>query len=882
MSDNIAVSQDKKEVFGQYLHSNLDTINAKVHELTPDQYQPVHAIITAADGKTIFEKPGVIAPKSWSSLAVTVAADKYFIKKGEKAESSVLDMCTRVANVISVDGLQYGYFADVDEATDFAITLTNLLVQQYFSFNSPVWFNVGVKTNPQISACFINSIEDSMESILELCKTEGMIYKHGSGSGCNYSPLRGARESLSHGGSSSGVLSFMLVHDAVAGSIKSGGTTRRAAKMAILNVDHPDIEDFVACKQKEELKATALIKAGYSDDFRDPNGAYASIGFQNANNSVRVTDEFMRATATDKDEENWALIGRVEGTPVKLINARKLIDKIAQAAWASGDPGLQFDNAANMWNTLAEDGRINGSNPCSEYMSLDNTSCNLASLNLLKFYTDGQFDSKLFASTCAIISIALDILICGASYPTEKIGNNVRRYRQIGLGFANLGALLMAMGLPYDSKAGRDTASAVSNSMTLNAYKASAHMASRLTPFEAFHKNKKHVLRVLNQHKGAAGARISSFASNQWAQLLDLVEQYGLRNSYVTNIAPTGTIGLQMDCSTTGIEPELALVKTKKLVGGGTLSMVNGTTKQALETLGFNGPAVESALAYILDHGTIAGWGEEFKDRGDFTKVFAASLDSKNPIRWEAHIEMMAAVQDFISGSISKTVNMPHEATIDDVKKAFEMAWKSGLKCVAIYRDGCKGSQPLVSSVSKVDKEPEAMVNSPAVRPERVRLPMDRQSITHKFSIGGHEGYLIIGLYDDGKPGEVFVVISKEGSFVSGLVNAVATMISIALQYGAPLDTIVNKLKGHAYEPQGLTTNAEIRFAKSLTDYMARFLEIKFLKSSPQSSSIDTSTGTTALRAAMDAPPCPECGSMMVSSGTCYRCQNCGATTGCS
>jgi len=826
------------------------------------------AVIKDATGKVMFEKKQATVPKDWSQLALNIAAEKY-LRKGVDAENSIYDMVDRVVWEIRRSGLTHGYFNNETDAEVYAGALRVLLLNQVFSFNSPVWFNVGVHKNPRISACFILGIEDTMESILECAQVEGMIYKYGSGSGINYSNLRGSGEALSHGGVSSGPLSFIQLGDAVAGSIKSGGTTRRAAKMVILNVDHPDVEEFIDCKAEEEEKAKVLIAAGYPSDFRDPKGAYATVGFQNANHSIRVTDGFMEAVELD---QKWALIGRTGGylNVLKSVPAKDLFRKMAKAAWRSGDPGIQFDTTANRWNTLAHEGKINGSNPCSEYMSLDNTACNLASINLIKFLTPDGFNYELFASVSRLVTIALDILIEDASYPTATIDKNVRRYRQIGLGFSNLGSLLMAQGIPYDSTIGRMQASAIASTMTASAYQASALMAGKVGPFPAYENS--FVLSVLERHQAAVGVHGNGHTEtmyNEWEKAYNLINTYGARNSYVTNIAPTGTIGLQMDCDTTGIEPELALVKTKKLVGGGSQKMVNQTVVRALIKLGHSGTEIESVLSYIQEHGTVKDCRLiAIKDE----PIFATSFDTKNGIAWEAHVKMMAAVQPFVSGSISKTVNMPSNATVEDVEKAYMMAWKSGLKCLAIYRDGCKESQPLSTNEKKLV--------APKIQ-ERHKMPDDRNSITHKFNVAGHEGYLTVGLYPDGTPGELFVIISKEGSFVSGLLDSWATIFSLAIQYGMPLEKAIEKMKGHTYEPQGITSNPNYRFAKSITDYIAVYLEQTFLGVKAHAKATEEKPGNTPKRS-IELPPCSSCGSLMTPSGSCYKCENCGSTSGCS
>lgn len=867
--------------FDTQLASSFDYLDKNIKRCAATK--TVDAMLKDADGKIIFEKKNVEAPQDWSQLSINIAAEKYFIKTGPNAERSINEMCHRVAREIGHSGLDHNYFSG-DQLGQFVDILVSLLENQYFCFNSPVWFNVGVYEKPwRISACFILGIEDNMESILDTCKTEGMIYKLGSGSGINYSKLRGKGESLSKGGVSSGVMSFVKMHDGVAGSIKSGGSNRRAAKMIVLNIDHPDIEEFIESKTIEEGKAQALIAAGYDSDFRAENGAYATVGFQNANHSARVTDEFMEAVSNDKD---WDLKSRITAEvhgveynkTVKTVRAKELFHKIADAAWRSGDPGLQFDDITNQYNTLESEGRINGSNPCSEFCQVDYTSCNLASINLLKFYKDGRFDFDLFEAVVRMVTLALDILICDASYPTEQITRNSKAYRQIGLGYANLGALLAVMGIPYNSKEGRELAEVITAIMNGAAYAESADIASKVGAFEAYKRNQDSIISVVIMHLGAADSRAVITKNAGFDRARDLYKyavNKPLRNSYVTNLAPTGTIGLVMGCDTTGIEPELALVKYKKMIGGGVAKLVSSSTERALYNLGYKAIEVDDIIAHIEDEGTLFNCPhikEEHK------KIFDTSFgDARGEgiIPWKAHIDMMAAVQPFLSGAISKTVNMPASSTVEDIEKAYIYAWESGLKCIAIYRDGCKGSQPVTTK--KDDKKQE-----PITTLERKRLPDCRPSLTHKFSIAGHEGYLTVGLYEDGKPGEIFVTISKEGTFVSGLLDAWATMVSIALQFGAPLELLVDKLKGHTYDPQGVTANPDIRIAKSITDYIARFLALKFLGKSDTIDDQDHSIEVQAEVSEHWGNPCPLCSGVMYQAGTCEVCSQCGNTSGCS
>jgi len=858
--------------------SNFKNVLLELDACLPKEYSQkvVDACISKENGDVIFELKGVEAPSHWSQTAINIAAEKYFAR-GENPEHSVFDMVKRITAVIGKDALDNKYIKEEDLEI-FVSVMNRLLLGQYFFFNSPVWFNVGVHPNPRISACFILGIEDTMESILDNARTEGMIYKYGSGSGCNMSPLRGKNEALSHGGVSSGVLSFVDIGDSVAGCIKSGGTTRRAAKMVILDVDHPDIEDFISCKSLEEKKVKVLIGAGYSDDFRDESGAYAAARFQNANHSVRVTDDFMQAV---EEGGKWGLVGRVKSTPVRMVEAKDLFHKIAKATWESGDPGIQFDTQINAWNPLVSEGRINASNPCSEYHAQDNTSCNLASINLLKFHlANNEFDYHLFYLVSYFATVALDVLICNASYPTETISKNVRRMRQIGLGYANLGALLMSSGLAYNSEKARNVAAGITACMTASAWLASADMAYTVGPFEAYRTNKDSVERVLAHHLTHAANRVITdskdspgytIAQNLFSSAYNRMTEVGVRNSYVTNIAPTGTIGFVMDCDTMGIEPELALVKYKKLVGGGFEKLTNRCVANALISLGLSEEEVKKCLMHIIKEGCLdEDLGiSSLKDHLDVFECSMKPTNGKNCIPWTGHIKMMAQVQPFLSGSISKTVNLPKEATVADVELAYMMAWKNKLKCIAIYRDGCKSSQP-VSANKDISKEVKV---TPLVG-SRKKLPNDRPSTTHKFAIGGHEGYITVGMYEDGKPGELFIVVSKEGSFVSGLLDSFATMVSIALQYGAPITLIIDKLKGHSFEPQGITSNPAIRFAKSISDYIGRFLELKFVEKDKEKSK--------EVKSSIHTPPCPSCGSLTTQSGSCHVCSSCGTTTGCS
>ncbi|HEX6548885.1 MAG TPA: vitamin B12-dependent ribonucleotide reductase [Candidatus Dormibacteraeota bacterium] len=909
------------------------------------------AAITSERGETIFEQKDVEVPRSWSQLALNVVAQKYFYGPRENRETSVKQIVDRVVATLQTWGLEGGYFATQEDAETWGEELRWLLATQHASFNSPVWFNLGIPGRAQQgSACFINSVKDSMESILDLAKTEGMLFKFGSGTGTNLSVLRSSRERLSGGGTASGPVSFMRGYDSFAGSIKSGGTTRRAAKMVILNADHPDILEFIRCKAEEEKKAHALIDAGYDAGFNVPGGAYDSVQFQNANHSVRVTDEFMQALEKDAEWETKAVVG---GRTVDTHKARDLWREIAEAAWICGDPGLQFDTTIQDWNCVPNSGRINATNPCSEFVFLDDTACNLLSLNLLKFQdAAGAFDVERFQKAVDVCFTGQEIIVSSASYPTPEIARNSERLRPLGLGYANLGALLMSMGLAYDSEEGRRVAGAVTAIMTGRAYAQSARMAEVKGPFADFEANREPMLRVMNKHRAAAydlktgGAKhpqaeaIDRFvvaARDTWDDAVELGKRHGYRNAQATVLAPTGTIGLMMDCDTTGIEPDLALVKYKKLVGGGLLKIVNNTVPSALRKLGYTEAQVKEIVEYIDENDTIEGAPHIEEDH---LKVFDCAFKPVNGIRSIApmgHVRMMAAVQPFISGSQSKTVNLPTEASAEDIANAYLESWKLGLKCIAIYRDGCKRSQPLSTSL----KEKEAKVEVVAeARPVRRRLPDERHSITHKFDIQGHEGYIHVGLYEDGTPGEIFLTMAKEGSTISGMMDAFATQTSLALQYGVPLRVMVNKFSHMRFEPSGFTKNPELPIAKSIADYIFRWLASRFLdledqeavgiirrdvspstepveESAPSGATSSPTPASTALKPApgsgaelkvvasngngngngnggshsgqklafvvnADAPACSDCGSITVRNGTCYKCLNCGATTGCS
>ncbi|HEY4611706.1 MAG TPA: vitamin B12-dependent ribonucleotide reductase, partial [Bacteroidota bacterium] len=768
-----------------------------VHPFDEIEWELRTAIISNEKGEKIFEQKDVEFPKSWSMTATNVVASKYFhgsLGLPER-ERSVKQLIERVALSYLKWGLKDGYFASEEDAGIFYDELVFLLVNQYMAFNSPVWFNVGVEDRPQCSACFINSVQDSMESILGLAKTEGMLFKYGSGTGSNLSTLRSSRERLSGGGTPSGPVSFMKGFDAFAGVIKSGGKTRRAAKMVILNADHPDIPDFINCKADEEKKAWALIEAGYNGGFNVPGGAYDTISYQNANHSVRVSNEFMKAVLEDKE---WWTKAVTTGKPVEKFRARDLMKQIADAAWVCGDPGMQYHTTINNWHTSPNTAPINSSNPCSEYMFLDDTACNLASLNLMKFRRDdGEFDVDMFRRAVQVTITAMEISVDNSSYPTNSITQNSFDYRPLGLGYANLGALLMARGLPYDSEEGRSYAGAITSLMCGEAYKQSALIAKEKGPFKGYAINREPMLNVMAKH-GIYAEKIDQelvpkdlweASASVWKDVTRIGKQWGIRNSQSTVLAPTGTIGFMMDCDTTGVEPDIALVKYKKLVGGGLLKIVNNTVPEALRKLGYDEEQIEHIIAFIDKNDTIEG-APHLKE--EHLPVFDCAFkpaNGKRSIQYMGHIRMMSATQPFLSGAISKTVNMPTEVTAEEIMNAYTEAWKLGLKAIAVYRDGCKRTQPLSTSLDTGEKKEVKA----AKLPPRRRLPDERQSITHKFSIAGHEGYITVGMFEDGMPGEVFITMSKEGSTISGLMDSFATGISISLQYGVPLKVMVDK-----------------------------------------------------------------------------------------
>jgi ribonucleoside-diphosphate reductase alpha chain len=896
--------------------------------------------------RVAFEQEGVSFPKSWSQNATNIVAQKYF--RGQigspEREHSVKQMISRVAGTITGWGRAGGYFATEDDARAFNHELTHILLHQMAAFNSPVWFNVGFEESPQCSACFILSVDDTMESILDWNTKEGMIFRGGSGSGINLSNIRGSMEPLAKGGTASGPVSFMRGADSWAGTIKSGGKTRRAAKMVVLDVDHPDIREFIWCKAKEEDKAAALRDAGF--DMSIDGDGFKSIQYQNANNSVRVTDEFMRAAEEDRE---WHLTSRATGQPIgEPIPARELMREIAEAAWRCADPGVQYDTTINHWHTSPNSGRINASNPCSEYMHVDNSACNLSSLNLMKFRRpDGTLDVDSFEHVVDVMLLAQEIIVGPSSYPTDEIAVNARAFRQLGLGYANLGAYLMSNGMPYDSDYGRGTAAAITALMTGRAYRRSAEVAGVLGPYEHYDENRDAHVGVMRMHRDASYAVPDSVclddellvaARRSWDEAVEFGEQMGYRNAQATVLAPTGTISFLMDCDTTGVEPDFSLVKFKELVGGGQMTIVNRTVPLALQTLGYSEPQIEQIEAHLAEHGTIVG-APGLSD--EHLPVFDVAVGER-AISHMGHLKMMGAVQPFISGAISKTVNMPQESTVEDIADAYTQAWHLGVKALAIYRDGSKTAQALrtdaqqgVEAPADVDAIVEQAVSKALAEagPRRKRMPRTRQSITHKFSIAGHEGYITAGMYEDGSVGEIFLTdIGKEGSTLRGMMNSFATAISIALQYGVPLETLVQKFSYMRFEPEGITGNPEIPFAKSMPDYIMRWLASRFLDVDAQeelgiltpevrarkaaqdmtlmASSSDTAGpsnaedgpqasigGDSAPAAASftETPPvvparlqgldlgpaCSQCGGMMQRTGSCYTCSSCGNNTGC-
>jgi ribonucleoside-diphosphate reductase alpha chain len=906
---------------------------------------------TAAVGS--FRQEDVEFPSTWSQNATNIVAQKYFRGQTDSParERSVKQMIGRVAGTISDWGRQRGYFATAEDGDVFQDELTYILLHQLAAFNSPVWFNVGFEESPQCSACFILSVEDTMDSILDWNTREGRIFRGGSGSGINLSNIRGSMEPLSKGGTASGPVSFMRGADSWAGTIKSGGKTRRAAKMVVLDVDHPDIVEFIECKAKEEDKAEALRNAGF--DMSIDGDGFKSIQYQNANNSVRVTDAFMEAVENDAE---WRTIGRQTGKPIgPAMQARDLMRKIGDAAWRCADPGVQYDTIINEWHTCPNSGRINASNPCSEYMHVDDSACNLASLNLMKFRRpDGTFEVEKFEKAVDVVFLAQEIVVGPSSYPTEEIGVNARAFRQLGMGYANLGAYLMANGMPYDSDSGRATAAAITALMTGRAYLQSAKVAAAIGPYERYPENREAHNAVMRMHRDATAHipvgtgrddTLLAAAREVWDEAVEVGELHGYRNAQATVLAPTGTISFLMDCDTTGVEPDFSLVKHKELVGGGSMIIVNQTVGLALKTLGYSPAEVDQIVAHVDQYGTIV---EAPGIKDEHLEVFDVAVGSR-AISHMGHIKMMGAVQPFISGAISKTVNLPNTATVEDIVDAYTQAWRLGIKALAIYRDGSKTAQALRTDaqedkalVPSLDSEEFAQAVSDEVAkqldsigPRRNKMPRERQSITHKFNIGGHEGYITAGMYEDGQVGEIFITdVGKEGSTLRGMMNSFATAISIALQYGVPLETLVSKFAYMRFEPEGITQNPEIPFAKSMPDYIMRWLASRFLdaeiqeelgiltpevrakKSAEEAVSFSSDTAGPATpqarpsngagngnggaskpptSALTDTPPvrparlvglelgpaCQNCGGMMQRTGSCYTCSSCGNNTGC-
>jgi ribonucleoside-diphosphate reductase alpha chain len=893
-NDDVNQSTEKLKIPRYFTQPDIDPFDQI-------EWETRKASITNDKGKVLFELDNVTVPKTWSQTALNIVASKYFHlpEQESKKEKSVKTLINRVVETLKKWGKQADYFNTTADAETFAAELKHLLVNQKGAFNSPVWFNVGIEKKPQCSACFINSVKDDMGAIMDLAKIEGLLFKFGSGTGTNFSTLRSSKEHLSSGGLASGPVSFMKGFDSFAGVIKSGGKTRRAAKMVILDIDHPDIEEFIQCKAHEEQKAWKLIDVGYDGSFGGE--AYNSVFFQNSNNSVRVTNEFMQAVLEDRD---WHTRAVVDEQIMDTYKARHLLKLMADAAHICGDPGIQFDTTINNWHTCSASAPIKASNPCSEFMFIDNSACNLASLNLLKFIKNDQFDIEAFRRAIHVFIIAQELIVDNASYPTDEIGGNSSKFRPLGLGYANLGALLMYNGYAYDSDEGRALAATITSLMTGQAYLSSAILASSVGPFAAFEKNKESMLNVINKHKNACKSIEKEFvdedlydtAEELWNDALEFGERYGYRNAQVTLLAPTGTIGFMMDCDTTGIEPDLALVKFKNLSGGGMIKLVNNTLTHALQRLNHKANEIEDIIAFIEKTDTIEGAPHVKPEHLSIFDCAFRPVKGKRSIHYMGHIRMMAAVQPFLSGAISKTVNMPNETTAEEIMETYLQAWKLGLKSIAIYRDGSKRTQPLSTGKSAEPEKKEKVIG------KRRKLPDERHAITHKFSIAGHDGYITVGEYDDGSPGEIFIVMAKEGSFVSGLMDAFATAVSIGLQYGVPLRVLVDKLSHTRFEPYGFTNNPKIRIAKSIIDYISRWLgqryvgagEIKKAEATlsdfseiekskmvqEESSSKDDEKAIFMTQA--DAPPCHACGAIMVRSGSCYKCLNCGETSGCS
>ncbi|MXZ72037.1 MAG: vitamin B12-dependent ribonucleotide reductase [Acidobacteria bacterium] len=901
---------------------------AEVDPFDDIDWESRSAVIANEKGEKVFEQRDVEIPKFWSQQATNIVVSKYF--RGQmnspERERSVRQLIGRVVDTITGWADRQDYFATPEDLQAFSGDLKHLLLHQKAAFNSPVWFNCGFEKAPQCSACFINSVNDTMDSILTLARTEGMLFKFGSGTGTNLSPIRSSRELLAGGGTASGPVSFMKGYDAFAGVIKSGGKTRRAAKMVILNADHPDIVDFINCKVDEERKAWALIDAGYDGSFTGT--AYSSVFFQNSNNSIRVPDEFMRAVV---DDGEWQTRAVTEDRRVmETYRARDLMHLVADGTHVCGDPGMQFDTTINDWHTCPNTARINASNPCSEYMFLDDSACNLASLNLMQFVREdgsGEFDVEGFRAAVRTLITAMEVIVGNASYPTEAIGSNSDAYRPLGLGYANLGALLMSRGVPYDSDEGRDYSAAITALMTGEAYAQSARIARDCGgPFSGYPKNEQPFLRVMRKHRDAlrdvdAGHvpdDLYGAAAEAWDDAVSLGESHGFRNAQATVLAPTGTIGFMMDCDTTGVEPDIALVKYKKLVDGGMMKIVNQTVPAALGRLGYEDEQVKAIVEHIDDNDTIEGAPHL---REEDLSVFDCAFKPANGdrfIHYMGHVRMIGATQPFISGAISKTINVPTDATIQDIEQAYIDAWRLGTKAVSIYRDGSKRTQPLNTARAAA----EAAVDALPGQPVRRRLPDERQAITHKFDIAGHEGYITVGLFEDGSPGEIFLVMAKEGSTISGFADAFAQAISYSLQFGVPLQVLVDKFSHVRFEPAGLTKNPDVRIAKSIVDYIFRWMASKFLSAEAQHAAgvnvasvaegqdgeqlsftdappvngggdapamasggpalKGPSTATNfAIQNDQDAPSCATCGAIMIRNGACYKCINCGATSGC-
>ncbi|PHX59433.1 MAG: ribonucleoside-diphosphate reductase, adenosylcobalamin-dependent [Actinobacteria bacterium] len=883
------------------------------------------------DGTDAFFQPDVEFPMDWSQNSTNIVAQKYFrgTPNTDERETSLRQVIDRVADTITAWGTNDGYFVDDQEGAAFRNELKAILVTQRAAFNSPVWFNIGVEGVPQqASACFILAVEDTMDGILNWYREEGTIFKGGSGSGINLSGIRSSVENLAGGGTASGPVSFMRGADSSAGTIKSGGKTRRAAKMVVLNIDHPDIEEFIWCKAREERKARALRDAGFDMDL---DGADSfSVQYQNANNSVRITDDFMAAVEADRD---WDLRAVKTGEPVKTLRARDLMLQIAKSAWECADPGLQFDTTVNRWHTAPNTARINASNPCSEYMHIDNSACNLASINLLKYLDEeGNFDVAGFEHTVEVMFTAQEILVGNADYPTPMIGENSRKFRQLGLGYANLGALLMAQGLAYDSAEGRAWAGAITALMTGHAYATSARTAGRMGPFAGYAENSGPMLEVLRMHRAEVAKideeivplEILGAAQRSWDEAVEIGETHGIRNAQATVLAPTGTIGLMMDCDTTGIEPDLALTKAKKLVGGGTMFIVNQTIPRSLRKLGYSAPEIDAIIAYIDEQKTIVG-SPNLKE--EHLPVFSCSMGD-NVIHYMGHVKMMAAAQPFLSGAISKTVNMPEEATIEDVESLYFESWKLGLKAVALYRDNCKVGQPLstqkkagADETDPLTSQVERIIETVIVQePVRQKLPRIRQSKTFSFRVSDCHGYATVGEFEDGRPGEVFLKVAKQGSTLSGVMDAFAIAMSLGLQYGVPLRAFIEKFTSMRFEPAGITDDPDIRFATSLVDYIFRRLAVEYIspeeradmgiftvdeRSQPTLPGVEEATTPNLMStnplpledqapsAALRSPErpaarqsemviCSVCGDIMQRAGSCHACPSCGATSGCS